>query len=104
MSFSPCSNYLLGIYTVFNFKNLIKHIRSLLEEQTNDIYRKLNLHKKTLNNEIDKSNNTSIEMENEFYKWKDRIKENNDTNILWINEAHKLIDEYRQKMYVQDLP
>jgi len=78
-------------------------IRSLLDEQTNEIYRDFNLCKNQLNNEIDEYNNMSIKMENEFNEWKERLKQNNDTNILLINKAHKSIFKYQQQMYFQHL-
>lgn len=75
----------------------------MLDEQTNDIYQKLNLQKNLLNQEIDKFNNTDVKIKNVFCKWKESLIKKNDENILLINEAHKLIFKYQQKMYVKHL-
>ncbi|XP_029346483.1 uncharacterized protein LOC115034275 [Acyrthosiphon pisum] len=72
----------------------------LLDEQTNDIYQKLNLQKNILNQEIDKFNNTDVILKNAFCKSKESLLKKNDENVLLINEARKLIFKYQQNMYV----
>lgn len=80
-----------------------KCISLLLDEQTNDIYQKLNLQKNILNQEIDKFNNTDVIIKNAFCKWKESLLKKNDENVLLINEARKLIFKYQQNMYVKHL-
>ncbi|KAL4090563.1 hypothetical protein QTP88_025369 [Uroleucon formosanum] len=70
----------------------------LLNEQTNDIYQKLNLQKNKLNQEIDKFNNTDVILKNSFCKWKESLLKKNDENVLLMNEARKLIFKYQQNM------
>ncbi|XP_050059286.1 repetitive organellar protein-like isoform X3 [Aphis gossypii] len=70
----------------------------LLDEQTNDIYQKLNLQKNILNQEIDKFNNTDFTVKNAFCKWKESIIKTNDENVLLVNEARKLISKYQQSI------
>lgn len=73
---------------------------SLLVEQTNDIFQKLNLQKSLLNDEIIKFNDSNDKVKNEFNDWKERLKQKNDANVWLTNEAHKLLFIYEQKMYV----
>lgn len=72
-------------------------ISSQLDKQTDNIYQKLNSEKDMINNEIDKFNNIN-NMEKEFCKWKERLKQNNEINISLTKEALKLISKYQQKM------
>lgn len=39
-------------------------------------------------------------MEKEYGKWKDKLKQKNDANVLLTKEALKLISKYQQKMYL----
>lgn len=71
---------------------------ALLEEKTNEVYLKLNSQKVVINNEIEKLNNTNIKLENEFNKWKKKVKQQSDLHVSLINEAYKLIFKYQQTM------
>jgi len=72
----------------------------LLEKQTDDIQQKLDLQKNTLNIEIENFNNASDNVENEYCKWKERIKHNNDEQVSFIDEVQEMMFTYQQKMYV----
>lgn len=39
-------------------------------------------------------------MGKEYGKWKDKLKQKNDVNVLLTKEALKLISKYQQKMYL----
>ncbi|VVC37635.1 Hypothetical protein CINCED_3A024763 [Cinara cedri] len=67
-----------------------------LDKQTDSIYQKLNSEKEMINNSIDKFNNTN--MEKEFWKWRERLKQKNETNVSFTKEALKLKSNYQQKM------
>lgn len=79
-------------------KLFFKNFSALLKEKTNEVYLKLNSQKVVLNNGIDKFNNINIKLENEFNKWKKKVKQQSDLHVSLINEAYKLIFKYQQTM------
>lgn len=70
----------------------------LLEEQTNDVYQKINSQKDILNDNIERFNKTDVKMKNEFNQWQERLKEQTEINVSLVKESHRLILEYQQKM------